>query len=426
MKKIVLIVIAISLILGYFFWKYLPTLTPGSKESGPITLKFWTLEDERIYKPVVDAYNSTHSTKVELKQQNSLNYRTRVQTQLRASQGPDIFWLHSSWVSMFAPDLSPAPRDIFSDFNTIFYSVVKDTLSKDGKVLAIPTELDGLALYVNEDLLKNVGARDPVSWKELIDISSAVTVKNSQGAIQTAGVGMGSTNNVDFWSDILGLLFYQQPKSDLSNPASNEAADVLRFYSSFINDPKMKVWDSTLPSTTQMFVDGKLAFYFAPSSQIGVIKQASPTLNFKVIPVPQLSKAANWGSFAALGVSSYSPHPKESWEFLEYLLAPSVQQDIFREQVSLGMIPKVYPRIEQAQDLLDDPLLGAYVRQASTYKAWYLNYKTLDAGINDEVISLYEKAVNQTLTGADPLQALSSITPELQAVLDKYTKTPIQ
>ncbi len=426
MKRIVLGVVALSLILGYIFWKYSPTLGQSPKETGPKIIKFWTLEDARFYQPVVDAYNQTSEYKVELKQQNSLNYRTRVQTQLRAGQGPDIYWLHSSWVPMFTPDLSFAPVGSFDDFGSIFYPIAKEALVKDGKVLAIPTELDGLSLYVNTEILKGVGAKIPSTWKELIDASVLVTVKNASGQIQTAGVGMGTTSNVDFWSDILGLLFYQQPKSDLSKPASTEASDVIKFYTSFLTDPKVKTWDSTLPSTTQMFVDGKLAFYFAPSSQINVIRSANPALNFQVVSVPQLSgKQVGWGSFASLGVSSYSQNQKEAWKFLSYLMSPGVQQDIFREQVSMGLTPKIYPRTSQAEDLLEDPHLGAYVKQGPYYRAWYLNYKTLDSGINDEIISLYEKVVNQTLTGADPYQSLQSIQPQIQTVLDKYTKLPV-
>lgn len=426
-KSLVFFVIALALIVGYLFWKYYPTLSQKTTPPGPVEIKFWSLEDERLYKEVISAYNRSHpNVKVVFKEENAINYRVRVQTQLRASQGPDIFWLHSSWIPMFLPDLAVAPTAIIStsEFVASFYPVARDTLIVNGKILALPAELDGLVMFVSDDILKAQGLPVPTTWKEFVPTALQVTVKNQQGQIQTAGAALGTTGNVDFWPDILGMLFLQQPNTDLKNPTSKESAEILKFYTQFITDPQKKVWDTNLTSSTQMFADGKLTFYFGPSSQISVFKTANPNLNFHTYPVPQLGKAAAWGSFSALGVSNYSQNQKQAWEFLKYLTSSQIQKKLFEVQTQLGITPKPYARVDQASEIAQDPYLGSFVTQGPYYKGWYLNFKTLDSGINDEMISLYQKAVDGVLNGQDPGQALAVIAPQIQATLDKFTQNP--
>mgnify|MGYP001611623931 CR=1 FL=1 len=67
-----------------------------------------------------------------------------------------------------------------------------------------------------------------------------------------------------------------------------------------------------------------------------------------------------------------------------------------------------------------DPILGAYISQASYYKGWYLNSDARDAGLNDEIIKLYEGALNSALQNGDTRGALQVIQPGINQVLDKY------
>lgn len=429
MKNKALFIIGLAIVLGYIFWKYQPLLTSPTPLSGPTELTIWTLDEEKLYQGIVEDYlKQNPKQKIHLVNQNALNYRTRVQTKIRAGNGPDIFWLHNSWVPMFLVDLNPAPATTLSvnEFSQLFYPLAKETLTSKDSVYAIPTETDGLALFYNEDIIKGVGANVPTTWRELTAIAKQVTVRNQKGEIQTAGIALGSTTNVDFWPDIIGLLFSQQNKANLAAPATVEGAEVLTFYTSFITDPQNKTWDVTLPPSSQMFADGKLAFYLAPVAQVGIIKTANPGLNFKVSPVPQLlGRNITWGSFGALGVSFTSLHQKEAWQFLKYLTSASVQQKLYSQRIQFGLPLKPYARVDLAQSLTDDPQLGAFVKQAPFYKGWYLNYKTLDAGLNEEMINLYERAINSVLQqGQDPLTALQLIQPKVKEVLDKYTQKP--
>lgn len=257
MKKIIIIVLSLSIVLGFLFWKFGPNASFFNKpqQAGPVTITFWGLwEDENLMKPLITEYEKQHpNISIKYERESSINYRTRVQTQIRAGVGPDVFMIHNSWLPMFQSDLAPAPADVFSlnDYKTMFYPVASDSFINDDQIYAAPMEVDGLALFYNEDMLNAVGAKPPKDWQEFIDTATKMTVKNSSG-IQTSGAALGTASNVDNWSDILGLLLMQQPNVDFNNLATAQVAEVLRFYTDFVTDPKQKTWDVNLPKSTDM------------------------------------------------------------------------------------------------------------------------------------------------------------------------------
>lgn len=428
MKKTIALVLILAIILGFLFWKFgqnLPFFKQKAPE-GPITLTYFGLwEEENLIKSVILEYQKQNpNVVVNYIRQSSINYRTRVQTQIRDGVGPDVFRIHNSWLPMFVSDLYPAPAEQFSleDYRNLFYPVAESSLVKGNQILAAPMEIDGLALYINEEMLNGIGGKAPANWQEFIDTASKMTVKDS-GGIKTAGAAMGSTGNVDHWSDILGLLLFQQPGVNLNNVATSQVAEILRFYTGFITDPRRKTWDTNLPSSTQMFAEGRLGFYFAPSWRAHELRIANPNLKFKVSPVPQLSSnQASYASFWAEAVSKTSKNPTEAWKFVKFLTSAQAQKLAYKEASQIRLFGEPYSLKSLTQELASDPIVGAFVIQGPIYKSWYLSSNTFDAGLNEEMIKYWEDGVNSVLAGADPMGALQTVDSGVQQVLDKYTK----
>ena len=76
---------------------------------------------------------------------------------------------------------------------------------------------------------------------------TAICVEN--GKVVQAGVALGSTNNVDHWPEIIGLMMIQD-QVDLNTLLNAENA--LTFFTIF--NLVDGVWDETLPSSTSFFV----------------------------------------------------------------------------------------------------------------------------------------------------------------------------
>src|SRR3989338_132964 len=157
MKKIIIIVLSLSIILGFLLWKFGSriSLFNKPKPSGPVTLTYWGLwEDDNLIKPVIVAYQSQHpNIIINYERKSSVNYRTRAQTQIREGVGPDVFRIHNSWLPMFAADLASAPQDVFTlaEYKNMFYPVAVDSFVKGDQIYGAPVEIDGLALFYNEE-----------------------------------------------------------------------------------------------------------------------------------------------------------------------------------------------------------------------------------------------------------------------------------
>lgn len=429
MKKIAIIVLVLLIMGILLFWKFGPHGIQTPLGPKNVTLTFWGLwEDDHLMQPLIQEYKKLHpEVTINYVRQSSINYRTRVQTQVRAGTGPDVFMIHNSWLPMFTGDLSPAPVSVFTllDYQKTFYPVAVDDFVRDNQIWAAPAEIDGLALFYNEDILNGTGISVPKNWQEFTDAAVRTTVKDTTGKIRTAGAAMGTAGNVDNWSDILGLLLLQQPGVDLNSVsiATQQVADVLKFYTGFVTDSKKQTWDATMPSSTQAFASNQLTFLIAPSWRAYDIRQMNPNLHFKVVPVPQLSgKPVAWATFWAYAVSGKSQFPTQSWEFIKYLTSASAEKLAYQQASQVRLSGEPYSRVDLGSTLAADPITGAFVTQGPMYKSWYLSSNTFDSGINDEMIKYWEDGINSTLQGTDPQQALQTVEAGAKQVIDKYTK----
>ncbi len=430
MKKIIIIVLALFVILGFIFWKFGPALFSGGSKgpTGPVKLTYWGLwEEGALMKGVIAEYQKTHpNVQIEYTRQPSLNYKSRLQTQIKDGSGPDIFRIHNTWVPQFPGYLYPAPLSTFSvsDYESTFYPVAKDSFVSGQYVYAAPVGIDGLAMYVNEEIVTNAGRTIPTTWQEFINTAYDVTVTDpNTNAITTAGAALGTASNVDNFSDILGLLLLQQAV-DIKNPQVSEVALVLRFYTGFSVNKDRKTWDKNLPSSTQAFAQGRVAFYFAPSWRAQELRTINPQLNFKVVPVPQLpEKQIGWASFWGEAVSAKSKYPKEAWEFVKYLTSADAEKLMYQEASKVRLFGEPYSRVDLADQIKDAPIVGTYITQGPYYKSWYLASGTFDdPGINSEMIKYWEDGVNNVLNGQSPETAADTVVKGIQQVLAKYTQ----
>lgn len=429
MKKIIIIVLSLAIVLGFIFWKFGPSLFSGSKKStGPVKLTYWGLwEEPALMKGVIAEYQKTHpNIQIDYSKQPTTNYKSRLQQQIKDGTGPDIFLIHNSWVPMFTNFLNPAPLKTFSisEYEDTFYPVAKDSFVSGQYVFAAPMEIDGLAMFVNDSLISNVGHTIPTTWQDFLNTAADVTVKDpTSGLITTAGAALGTASNVDNFSDILGLLAIQQGV-DLQKPDPAAVAEVLRFYTGFALSQTRKTWDKNLPSSTQAFAQGQVAFYFAPSWRASELRVINPQLQFKVVPVPQLpGRQIAWASFWGQAVSSQSKHTAEAWDFVKYLTSAPAEKLIYGEASKVRLFGEPYSRVDLASEIQNDSIAGAFVTQGPYYKGWYLSSGTYDdPGINSEMIKYWEDGVNAVLSGTSTETAADTVVKGMQQTLAKYIK----
>jgi len=422
----VVLVLALTAGLGYYFY------INKRQENTEVTLSYWGLfEPTSVYQQVIADYEKENPrVKIIYEMQGLSYYRERLQAALAKNEGPDIFRIHQSWVPMMGNYLSPMPAVIYdaATFEKTFYPSAKESLKFQNQYVGIPLMYDGLSLYYNEDLFKAVGRTPPKTWSELKSAACDLTTKDSQGKIKTAGVALGVTGNVDHWSDVLGLMILQNG-GDLINPTSNLSSDALTFYTLFSSSQACEgetsnpgaVWSSTLPTSTYFFATGNLAMYFAPSWRSFEIKTLNPNLNFKIVPVPQLPETnITWSSYWVESVAKSSTKSKEAWDFLKYLSSPDVLKKLYATESNLRLFGEPYPRVDMADLLKSQPMVGPFIEQAPFAKNWYLSSNTSDNGINKQIIKYFEDAVNAVNIGGDAVSALNTVQQGIVQVLGQY------
>lgn len=387
-----------------------------------ITLNYWGLwEESPVLQGVIADYEARNpGVKINYTMNHKTDYRSRLQGRLEKdpSEGdvPDIFRFHSSWIPMMSGNLASVPTETVKSvgLDSDFYEVYKNDLKVGNKYLGIPLMYDGLALFYNKDLLNAAAdVQLPRSWWDLETAAAKMTVRDSStGEVKVAGVAMGLVDNVDHWSDIVGLMLKQSGANILVNDEANnkKIKDVLTFYSLFRT--KDKVWDESLPSSTELFAKGKLAFYFGPSWRVFNIEDMKiPGLNYEITTVPQLQTlegAANsgstskdasltniqWGTYWVEGVNPKSKNQDEAWKFLTYMSSKETLEKLYASASQLRAFGEIYPRKSMADSISSNLKIKPFVNTADEASSGYLSSRTWDDGLNENMIKYFGDAIN--------------------------------
>jgi multiple sugar transport system substrate-binding protein len=436
---VVVVVLAILLV---FFLK-------NRNKTETVTLNYWGLwEDESVMNGVIADFEAKNpNIKINYKRNELNGYEGRLSGRLAkdVSEGdvPDIFRIHNTWIPMFRNNLTPVPKETATalGLDSDFFDVYKNDLKENGSYLSIPLMYDGLAMFYNTDLLDKAQVQVPTNWWDLEKSAEKITQRDSNGKITVAGAALGLVDNVDHWGDIVGLMMKQNGVDFTSTSDVNQKKinDVLDFYTLFKTDGK--VWDETLPNSTQYFANGNLGFYFGPSWRIFDIQALNPNLKFAVASVPQLPTLEststnqvdatanltniNWASYWTEGVNSKSKYQKEAWKFLEYLASSEGLEKMYQASSQNRSFGEIYPRKSMVAKISDNTQLKPFVDTANTATSWYLASSTEDNAVDTQMQKYFADAINTKLTGTDSndsaVKTLQSGISQLQK-LYKLTK----
>lgn len=416
-----IIVIVLIAFLGTNIFSFIK----GRQAPKTVTLTYWGLwEDKNIMATVISDFEREHpDIKVDYQKRDIKQYRESLKARLASGQGPDIFRFHNSWLPMFNADLLPLPKNVLGENpEKDFYPVVSNDLKIGGAYFGIPLEIDTLSLFINTSLLKQANVDDPKTWNDIQTIAPLLTVKDSNDKIKTAGVALGTYDNISHASDIIALMFAQNGVNmhDIKKTSLN-AQDALLFYTSFTKG-KNQIWDSSLDSSLLAFSKGSLAMFFGYSWDIFTIRALAPDLTFKVLPVPQLSpdSKVTLASYWVEGVSKKSKNQKAAFEFLAFLTKKETLQKLYSETSKSRLFGEPYARVDLADSLKDNPYLWVVISQAKNATSTYFASDTYDNGLNSELNQYLGDAVRALVGNTSADTAVKSLIKGVEQVFTKY------
>lgn len=424
MKKILTILVVLLVIVGISAGAYYWYRNYSGGGTQQVTLTYWGLwENNATTQTMINDFQTQNpNIKIQYVKQDPQQYRERLQAAIDRGNGPDVYEFHNTWVPMLQNYLSPAPATVMTaaQFGSTFYPVASADLVGGSSVYGMPMMIDGLGLYYNTSLLSAAGVTPPTTWPEVLNVVPKLTVATGT-QIQQSAIALGTTGNIENFSDILALMMMQNGAT-LVNPTGQEAADTLTFYHKFSDpsDPDY-TWNDTMDNSVYAFATGKVAMMIAPSWRVFDIKQINPNLQFKITAVPQLpGNTINWASYWVEGVSSKAKSQAAAWTFVKYLTSKSTLTSLFAEEAKSRLFGEPYSRVDLGSSLAGDPYLGTYISEAPTSKSFPLASRTFDDGINDKLIKYLTDAVNSVNQGTAPTQALSTMSQGFAQVLGSY------
>jgi len=405
----------------------------GKKKEPAVTLNYWGLwEEEAVVEGVIADFESKNpEIKVNYTKSFQDNYRSRLAGRLEKDatqvEVPDVFRIHASWLPMFTDKLAPVPKSTAQGLGLEedFYDVYKRDLKRDGAFLAIPLMYDGLSLFYNKKLLEAGGVKLPKTWWGLESAAEKLTVRDEAGKIQVAGAALGFVENVDHWSDIVGLMMKQngvELEKD-SVDSNKKLENVLAFYTLFAT--KTKSWDEYLPASTQLFASGNLVFYFAPSWRVFDIEQMNPDLEYGITTVPQLPTLENvppdqiddlsaenltnvhWSSYWVEGVNNKSKNRAEAFAFLEYLASKEGLDRMYKTASQIRAFGEINPRKSMMAGMKTNDKVKAFVEAADYASTGWTCSRTFDDGLNDQMNQYFKDAINSMVLGKSRVEAVA-------------------
>jgi len=274
----------------------------------------------------------------------------------------------------------------------------------------------------------------PKSWWELGEAAAKLTTRDKQESIQIAGAGLGVANsNVEHWSDILGLMTKQNGINFAKNlNTDSNLEDALMYYASFAKS-EQNVWDDTLPNSTELFANGKLAFYFGNSWRVFDLAALNKDLNYGITTVPQLpvdgditdrdAELTNihWASYWTEGVNSKSKHKDAAWKFMEYLSSSEVLEKLYAAESQTRSFGEIYPRKSMMDKLKDNQKVWPFVSVADNAETWYLASSTGDGGVNTEMQKYFTDAINNLDSYSDNTETMTTLKSGISQLQQKYT-----
>ena len=402
----------------------LPLIGSLFGQGGEVTLTYWGLwENPDVINPLIATFIEEYegqNPRVNL----TINYEKRsfgtleqyketLLTRLQQGDGPDIFRLHNSWVSDFSAEISPLPAEVLSeqDYALRFYPVSLSSAKVETEIYAIPLEYDGLVLFYNKTLLKDVDVPAKIkTWedfrREAVKLTTWKDNDRDKGKILKAGAAFGSANNISHSADILSLLFAQSGVDPLTELNTQAAADALTFYTNFSKVDR--VWNETLPFSINAFANGQVAMIIAPSWRALDIAALNPELEFATAPVPQLPAAAeggvHWGTFWMEGVSADTDRSEIAWAFLEYLTREDQQRTIYAAEAQNRPFGEPYALSSLAESLAEHEILGALLESAPLA----VSSKTADLSGDKSYVDALKKAISDVLGQVKAAEALKT------------------
>ena len=262
----------------------------GTEE--PITLKYWSFHsggEGEFIEEIVQLYNETHEdVQIEHTVVNQSDYITTLITTAYANgEAPDVLYVEPSTFTKYADKgmLADLTSYYTEDLKSDILPSALDAVTYDGKIYALPMEMETLGLFYNADMLEDAGVTPPTTWDELYEAAKTLTTEDVYGLVlPVEDSGYTLFNWWPFmWMNGADILSSDRSTCTVDTPEMAAALDYWgRFFQEGLSPSSLQIgpWDIGNVGT------GIAAMQVSGTYVINATETTYPDVNIQVVPLP--------------------------------------------------------------------------------------------------------------------------------------------
>lgn len=273
--------------------------------------------------------------KVNLEMPSSDQYDSVLQARLSGDDAPDLFTIHSNNISAYdkAGNLTDLSAEPLADK---LYENVKETVSIEGRLLAVPIESQAWGVLYNKDIFEECGLTAPDTLEELEAVCETLKEKGHipfllafqeqwvpqlMTALTIGGKVSGEAND---WLERM----YQDQAS------YSEIADIFDVIDLIMENGTDRAMEEGSEAGSADFAIGKAAMYVQGTWASATIMSTNPDMNLGVFPLPVNQNKdctkVNLSTSTTLAVYPQSENKELALAFANYVLDDEASSALFQ------------------------------------------------------------------------------------------------
>lgn len=273
--------------------------------------------------------------KVNLEMPSSDQYDSVLQARLSGDDAPDLFTIHSNNISAYdkAGNLTDLSAEPLADK---LYENVKETVSIEGRLLAVPIESQAWGVLYNKDIFEECGLTAPDTLEELETVCETLKEKGHtpfllafqeqwvpqlMTALTIGGKVSGEAND---WLERM----YQDQAS------YSEIADIFDAIDLIMANGTDRAMEEGSEAGSADFAIGKAAMYVQGTWASATIMSTNPDMNLGVFPLPVNQNKdctkVNLSTSTTLAVYPQSENKELALAFANYVLDDEASSALFQ------------------------------------------------------------------------------------------------
>lgn len=299
----------------------------GSGDTGKVTLTYgyWSPDFTAPFAAAAKAFEKENpNVHVNLKLTPFNDYFTKLNTQISSKTAPDLFWLQSIHINLYAKNGGLADLNQFRKDSKVDLSGIPANLMKpyqiDGKLYAMPWQALPFGLYYNKKLFNDAGVALPTNdwtWDDVAKAAQQLT--NAQAGIY--GIAAPVWNYGTFYQSMYGygadVIKPGAKKSDFDSPAAQQGLSV---WANLVkNGYSPSIAQLTDTPADSWFSSGKVAMITSGPWVANPYAKGIGVENLGLVAMPTGTVDRSGYVTTVSGVSASGKHIPEAYKFAEFL-----------------------------------------------------------------------------------------------------------